>query len=230
MSLVKLADAVKSKLPFFPKSAAAADKEGDVIFRKTVENLMKPKVWTFGAFRHYNEKSLELLGGTGFKGWIQKNQKNPVLDQTRLKIKILSCMNPFELSSNHKSVFTPESIRALAESSGATEEDVKELIKEHDILRGDRRWYQIRLQFRRDLPRSIEEKEILAKRDRPLSETEKDLNEKTKDFQLAQMKQRKNYTPPARRPHHQFSNKSATARKWSENSVRLPGKSPWGEF
>ena len=182
--------------------------ESEEIFRKTVENVMSSPLWTFGAFRFYQEKTLELLGGTGLKGWLQKNQKNPILDETRLKIRILSKMTPFELGSNHKSIFTRESISQLAKSAETTARIVEDLLKEHDILRADRKWYQIRSQFRRDLPRTPEEKELLAKRDRPWSQTEKEEQKLGRENMIEKLKQRRQLKNQPRRPHHQFSKQS----------------------
>lgn len=146
-----------------------------------------------------------MLGGTGFKGWLQKNQKNPILDETRLKIKILSKMTPYELASNHKSIFTRESIAQIAKSAETTPRIVEDLLKEHDILRADRKWYQIRSQFRRDLPRTPEEKELLAKRDRPWSQTEKEEQKMGREKMIEKLKQRRQLKNQPRRPHHQFS-------------------------
>lgn len=193
--------------------------ESEEMFRKTVDHLMSAPLWTFGAFRHYQEKMLELLGGTGFKGWLQKNQKNPILDETRLKIRILAKMTPFELASNHKSVFTHETIQQLAKAADTTPRIVEELLKEHDILRADRRWYQIRSQFRRELPRTPEDKEILAKRDRPWSETEKEEQKEGREKMIEQLKERRQLKNPPRRPHHQFS-KSPDEDKWTARSNR----------
>jgi len=230
MSLVsRLPRILKKIMPASPaEKVRAGEISAEKVFSETIETLLKPKIWTFGAFRFYNEKMLEILGGTGFKGYLQKNQKNPVLDQTRLKIKILEAMTPFEISSNHKSVFTETSIAQIAQVSGARPADVREVIDEHDILRADRRWYQIRQQFRRALPRSVEEKEFLAKRDRPLSETEKEGNKAQRERQVELVKKRKNYTPPPRRPHAQFTPQSELAEKWSLKSVRVPGTWPFG--
>ena len=236
MSIIPFAQKLKEKVPkalapIFPKTAAEkardAQKASDKLFRQTQDDLMAAKLWTFGAFRHYQEKTLEAMGGTGFKGWLQKNQKNSTIEQTALKIKILSCMTPYELASNHKSVFTPESKRSLAQAAGVTPDSIEELLNEHDFNRADRRWYQIRQQFRRPLPRSPEEKEFLAKRDRHFSETENKFVEDGRAKKIEKLKQRGQYRPPHRRPDHQFEKNSEPNRA---KSVRLPGVSPFSKF
>ena len=170
----KLSDLTAFVRPSTPEEKQAqSEKENDEIFTKSAEYLLERPVWTFGAYRHYQERMLELLGGTGFKGWISKDQPNPLLDKTKQTIRILSRMNPFELASNHKSAFTAQALRDIAEAAGVKEAAVREVLLEHDMLRADRRWYQIRTQFGRPLPRCSEEKNNLALFDRPISQSEK---------------------------------------------------------
>ena len=47
-----------------------------------------------------------------------------------------------------------------------------QLLDTHDMLRGDRRWYQIREQFGRRLPTSFEDRKQLAIWDRPRCRTD----------------------------------------------------------
>ena len=171
----KLSDLTAFVRPSTPEEKQAqSEKENDEIFTKSAEYLLERPVWTFGAYRHYQERMLELLGGTGFKGWISKDQPNPLLDKTKQTIRVLSRMNSFELASNHKSAFTAQALRDIAEAAGVEEAAVREVLLEHDMLRADRRWYQIRTQFGRPLPRCSEEKNNLALFDRPISQSEKE--------------------------------------------------------
>merc|ERR1719181_1048225 len=86
-------------------------------------------------------------------------------------------MTPVELASNHKRVFTKEAIKLIAEKSGQKEQFVHQVIMEHDILRADRRWYQILQQFDRPLPKTFEDRQFMAEFDRPVSETEKEVRQ-----------------------------------------------------
>ena len=216
---------VKSALaPILPSSpeqkALKADADARKLFRESMDNLMSAPLWTFGAFRHYQERMLELLGGVGFKGWVQRNQKNPLLDRTRRSIAILSAMNPYELASNHKSVFSSESKRLIAEKAGVPVKLVEELIAEHDMLRGDRRWYQIRQQFGRDLPKSAEEREILAQRDRPLSQTEKEVLRDQKAKSIAKQKDTLRLTKPKPIQGLYFRHASKGFDRWRKHTPR----------
>ena len=136
-------------------------------------------------------------------------------------------MNAYELASNHKSVFTYDAIGNIAKAANSTPKVVNQLIDEHDSLRGDRRWYQIREQFGRDLPASPEAKEILARRDRPRAQVEKEQQEKQMKHLMNTLKQRKLTTQPTPRRHHRFSRgKTGKEDRWSVFSYRSGGGSP----
>ena len=143
------------------------------VFSESIKFLLERDLWTFGALRHYQERMLELTGGTSLQSRLQGD--NEIVKKIKTNIRILDTMDPFELASNHKDIFTPLSKRLIAEKANVEEDAVENLIREHDMLRADRRWYKIRQQFNRPLPRTSEEREILATRDRPLSQTEKEL-------------------------------------------------------
>jgi hypothetical protein len=114
--------------------------------------------------RHYQERMLELTGGNSLRSRLQGD--NEVTQKIKKNIRILDAMDSFELASNHKDIFTPSSQKLIAEKANVELDSVESLIREHDMLRADCRWYKIRQQFNRPLPRS-EEREILATRDRP---------------------------------------------------------------
>eukprot|EP00913_Durusdinium_trenchii_P014969 g14041.t1 len=86
-------------------------------------------------------------------------------------------MTPVELASNHKSVFNSRSIALIAEKSNTTVKFVNQVILEHDVLRADRRWYQILAQFDRPQPKSFEDRSFMAEYDRPFSQSEDDMRE-----------------------------------------------------
>merc|ERR1712072_975537 len=93
------------------------------------------------------------------------------------ELKVLEAMTPVEMASNHKSVFTSEAVKLIAEKSGQKETFVLQVIMEHDILRADRRWYKILEQFDRPLPKTFEDRQFYAEFDRPVSETEREIRQ-----------------------------------------------------
>ncbi len=177
------------------EKAKKQEEETTEVFKKSIDFLMARELWTFGAFRHYQERMLQVTGGTGVKALLQG--ENEVVKRIKTNIRILEAMNVYELASNHKDVFTIHSKRLIAEKANVTLEAVDNLIREHDMLRADRRWYKIRKQFNRPLPRTAEEREVLATRDRPLSETEKEILKSESKKQIAKHMNKKKITQPS---------------------------------
>jgi len=171
---------------------------GVEVFRKMQSKLLQGDLWTFDAFRMYNLELYDLYGGN--KGKAKPVQKKNELDEDygerlktweqdlaksqdpsirvlRQKIRILDAMNPVELASNHKSIFTRSAKRLIAQKANVPYKEVEALILEHDGLRADRKWYQTRLAMNRELPSTMEERERWATLDRPFSRTEIELAE-----------------------------------------------------
>lgn len=145
-------------------------------YRKAVEILMEPERWTFGHFANYQSKMVEIVGGGA--AWRRAlDRDNPILQQFEKELRVLDAMTPVELASNHKSVFTTDSKKLIAEKSEASVKFVDEVIRDHDILRADRRWYKIRKQFGKPLPKDFEDRSHMSRFDRPPSETEKEIME-----------------------------------------------------
>merc|ERR1719160_1507554 len=99
-------------------------------------------------------------------------------------------MTPAELASNHKSVFTKEAIKLIAEKAEADRSFVNNVLDTHDMLRADRRWYMIRQQFGKALPRSFEDREFLAEYDRPFSQTERKRRKEYIDSEQEKMQEK----------------------------------------
>jgi hypothetical protein len=159
---------------FLPsKSKQPQQKESEQAFRKSQEFLLAPPLWTYGAMRHYQEQMLELVGANKLQSKV--TGEGEMAKKLRKNIRMLEAMDAYELASNHKDVFTKLSQQLIAEKANVEVKDIENLIQEHDMLRADRRWYKIRMQFKRPLPRTADEREVMATRDRPLSETEKTL-------------------------------------------------------
>mmetsp|Transcript_175126 Transcript_175126/g.561623 ORF Transcript_175126/g.561623 Transcript_175126/m.561623 type:complete len:353 (+) Transcript_175126:76-1134(+) len=138
--------------------------------------LMEPVTWTFGNMQAYQRKVLELAGATGWRRRISSD--DPSILHLEKELRVLEAMTPAELMSNHKNVFTEDSKKLIAEKSGATVKYVESVIMEHDILRADRRWYKILMQFGRQLPTSFEDRSFMGESDRPFSESEREYQEK----------------------------------------------------
>ena len=155
---------------------------GAEAFQKSISHLLAAPLWTYGAMRHYQEQMLELTGAHSLQSRV--SGESELTRKLRKNIKILEAMSARELASNHKEVFTAMDRRLIAEKAGVELDAVDNLIREHDMLRADRRWYKIRMQFNRPLPRTPEEREVLATRDRPLSETEKQILKEEQNKQV----------------------------------------------
>merc|ERR1719375_1574481 len=123
----------------------------------------------------YQRKILDLMGAYGWRRKIQAD--DPSIQHLEKELRVLEAMTPVELASNHKSVFTKESIKLIAEKSGTKESFVNQVIMEHDILRADRKWYKILEQFNRPVPKTFEDRQYYAEFDRPMSETENEIRQ-----------------------------------------------------
>ena len=169
---------------------------GNEIFTQMQHQLLAGQHWTFDAFRMYNVKLYELYGGNKGKAkpGRRKDERDedyaeriaiweadvlkkldPSVRALRLKIKILDCMNPVELASNHKSIFPLSARRLIANKAKVPLKELDALLLEHDGLRADRKWYQTRLGFNLPLPATMEERDRLATLDRPFSRSEMEL-------------------------------------------------------
>ncbi|KAF4692263.1 hypothetical protein FOZ60_013799 [Perkinsus olseni] len=107
-------------------------------YRYMVEELMKPQMWTYGAFKNYQEKVLEASGAHSMRA--KFSEESAGIEHIKKGIKVLAAMNPIELASNHRDVFTERSRKLIAEKAGVSKEFVNQVILEHDALRGDRKW------------------------------------------------------------------------------------------
>lgn len=151
--------------------------------------LMAGEKWTYGHMAAYQQKVLHLMGGYGWTRKLSGDDQH--IKQLENELKVLEAMSPIELASNHKSVFTPEAIKLIAEKSGQEQKFVNNIILEHDILRADRRWYKILQQFGRQLPKSFEDRQFMAEYDRPFSETEAKMRQDMMDKHTEKAKLKK---------------------------------------
>jgi len=153
-------------------------------FLSSLNLLMASERWTFGAFLAYQRKLVDLMGGNSWRRRLGEQNKD--VEFLEKQLKVLEAMNPVELASNHKSVFTKESIKLISEKSGVdSREFVDRVIFTHDALRADRKWFMIRQQFGKRLPRSMEERAEWAEYDRPPSQSE---NEYRQEYMEKEMK------------------------------------------
>ncbi|CAJ1389397.1 unnamed protein product [Effrenium voratum] len=151
------------------------------IFNEAKRFMMEPEMWTFGSMLAYQRKLMDLLGAHSFRRRFATD--DPSLAYLEKALRVLEAMTPVELASNHKRVFTPQAIELIGEKSNTSARFVKQVILEHDILRGDRRWYQILAQFDRPQPQSFEDRSFMAEYDRPFSETEIEMRQEMMDKQ-----------------------------------------------
>mmetsp|Transcript_67374 Transcript_67374/g.121404 ORF Transcript_67374/g.121404 Transcript_67374/m.121404 type:complete len:361 (-) Transcript_67374:70-1152(-) len=149
------------------------------IFGEAVKFLMIGERWTYGNMLAYQRKVLDLMGAHSFMRRFQGD--DPSVAHLEKELRVLEAMTPVELASNHKSIFTKEVVKLIAEKSGATVKFVDQVILEHDILRADRRWYQILKQFDRPMPQSFEDRSFMAEYDRPFSNSEIDYRQEMMD-------------------------------------------------
>mmetsp|Transcript_59799 Transcript_59799/g.142366 ORF Transcript_59799/g.142366 Transcript_59799/m.142366 type:complete len:346 (+) Transcript_59799:66-1103(+) len=160
-----------------------SEKEQQInVYEAARDLLMAPERWTYGNMLAYQRKLLELLGGTGWRARFNRDETS--IKHLMRELRVLEAMNPVELASNHKSVFTKQSIDLIAEKSKTRAEFVRQVIFEHDVLRGDRRWYQIRQQFGQPLPRTLEDRQFMAEYDRPFCESEREYRQDLIDREM----------------------------------------------
>merc|ERR1719447_1828412 len=87
---------------------------------------------------------------------------------------------------------------------------------EHDILRADRRWYQIRMQFNKPLPQSFDDRSHMGEYDRPFSESEIEHQEEMMEKQA----QGKSRQAPPRMHAVYFRQPSCGGNRWSTKPPR----------
>lgn len=150
-------------------------KQAEEFFDESRRFLMAPEKWTYGNMLAYQRKVLDKMGAFSWRRRLQAD--DPSIQHLEKELKVLEAMTPVELASNHKSVFTREAIKLIAEKASATDRFVNSVIMQHDILRADRRWYMILEQFGKTLPRDFEDRQYMAEYDRPFSETETEMRE-----------------------------------------------------
>lgn len=194
-------------------------RQQEEVFEESRRFLMEPERWTFGNMAAYQRKVLELMGATGWRRRFTAD--DPSITHLEKELKVLEAMTPVELMSNHKRVFTHEAKKLIAEKSGTTEKFVEQVFLEHDILRADRKWYMIREQFGKPLPKSFEDRQLMAEYDRPYSETEAEMRDEMVE------KQRKSMSREApKRLHHIFyRHPTCGGNRWS---IRPPKWYPVG--
>jgi hypothetical protein len=209
---------------------------GVEVYRKMQSKLLEGELWTFYAFRMYNLQLYDLYGGN--KGKAKPEQKRDELDEDyagrlkkweqdlaksqdpairsiRQKLRILDAMNPVELASNHKSIFTRSAKKLIAQKAKVAFKDVDELLLEHDGLRADRKWFMTRQALNLPLPSTMEERERWATLDRPFSRTEMEL---AKAHQEERMKSARRKTKaPKRITSYVFRTPSKGISRWNRN-------------
>lgn len=208
---------------------------GNLVFVQMRDMLLSGKFWTFDAFRMYNVRLFELYGGNkGAKA--RPTQKKNELDSEfaertakwesdlvkkldpsvralRQKIQILDCMNAVELASNHKSIFSRLDRKLIAKRSGVTLKEIDALLLEHDGLRADRKWYQIRQTMNLPLPATMEERDRLSTLDRPFSRSESQLGKQHQDQKRKSAK--RSQISPKRISSYVFRTPSKRISRWN---------------
>merc|ERR1719160_1740647 len=150
----------------------------------------------------------------GAYGWRRRLQgDDPAIQHLEKELKVLEAMTPVEMASNHKSVFTRESVKLIAEKSGQREQFVYQVIMEHDVLRADRRWYKILQQFNRPIPKTFEDRQFYAEFDRPFSETEREIRQKMLETEERRSKDRNQ--KPRRYKNIWYRHPSCGGNRWS---------------
>lgn len=207
---------------------------GNEIFKKMQNQLLQGQFWTFDAFRRYNVVLFDLYGGN--KGKAKPVPKKDELDSEyaarvsdwetamlkkldpsvralRQKIKVLDCLNPIELASNHKSVFSRHARKLIANKAKVPLKEVDSIILEHDGLRADRKWYQTRMAFKLPLPSTMEEREKWSSLDRPFSRSEMELGKKHQE--RTRMSAQRSQLSPKRITSYVFRTPSKGISRWS---------------
>lgn len=149
---------------------------------------MAPERWTYGHMAGYQSKLLDLMGANGWRRKISADDPN--IKHLEKEMRVLNAMTAIELGSNHKDVFSLDSKKLIAEKAGTNVKYVDDVLLEHDVLRGDRKWYMIRQQFGKALPKSFEDRQIMAEYDRPFSESEKEQRDKMYEDEEKKMSDR----------------------------------------
>jgi len=186
------------------------------VFTECVKYLMEGTRWTFGNMAAYQRKVLDLIGATGWRRRFSSD--DPSVLHLEKELRVLDAMTPVELASNHKSVFTREAKKMIAEKANVSEKFVDQVIIEHDVLRGDRRWYMILKQFDKPLPRTFQDRQFLAEFDRPLSASEAEMRQKMIDDETSKMVAR-GYKP--KRTHYIYYRKpTCGGNRWSTRPPR----------
>jgi hypothetical protein len=186
------------------------------IFQESVRFLMEGKIWTYGNYAAYQRKLLDLMGALGWRRRLSDGDAS--VQHLEKTLKVLEAMTPVELASNHKSVFTREAVRMIAERSGTTVKFTDQIILEHDILRGDRKWYKIRQQFGKPLPRSFEDRQLMGEYDRPFSESEQELRDDM--IKKEQSKSESSVIKPKRVLNVFYRRPSCGGNRWSTRTPR----------
>lgn len=184
------------------------------IFEQARSFMMEPELWTYGNMAAYQRKVLELAGATGWRRRFSADE--PSILHLEKELRVLEAMTPTELQSNHKSVFTKEAKKLIAEKAGCTVRYVDQVLLEHDILRADRRWYKIRLQFKKPLPATFEDRAHMGEYDRPFSETELEMQEEMMEKQRRNFRHKK----PPRFNCVYFRKPSCGGNRWSARPPR----------
>jgi hypothetical protein len=209
---------------------------GFEVFKKMQTKLMEGDIWTFDAFRMHNLQLYDLYGGNKgkakpvqkkneldddyaerLKKWEQDLAKSqdPSIRVIRQKIRILDAMNPVELASNHKSIFTRTAKKLIAQRAGVPLKEIDALILEHDGLRADRKWYQTRLAMNLPLPETMEERERWATLDRPYSRSEMELAEAHQERRMQSAK--RSGKAPKRISSYVFRTPSKGISRWNRD-------------
>lgn len=191
-------------------------RQANEIFEESRKILMAPDRWTYGNMAAYQMKLLDLMGAYGWRRRL--SQDDPNIQRLEKELKVLEAMTPVELASNHKSVFSREAIKLIGEKSGTSEKFVNEVIMEHDILRGDRRWYKILEQFKRPLPKNFDDRQHMAEYDRPFSETERQIRQDMIDRETRITTERR--IKPKRMKSIYFRQPSCGGNRWSTRAPR----------
>jgi hypothetical protein len=148
------------------------------------EATLAPKVWTYGAMLEWTDKILDLSGSTGVRGKMStKTQEVENLEKSK---RVLEAMTTAELASNDKRVFTHEALKLIAKKAEADLDYVNQVLTQHDMLRGDRRWMQIRKQYGRPFPATWSDRQLEAEFDRPPSKSEKDYHKRQQELMMFQ--------------------------------------------
>mmetsp|Transcript_79677 Transcript_79677/g.165525 ORF Transcript_79677/g.165525 Transcript_79677/m.165525 type:complete len:358 (-) Transcript_79677:218-1291(-) len=179
------------------------------VYAAATKLLLEPKLWTYGSMVGYQRKLLDLVGAHSWRRRLSNDDPN--LLHLEKELRVLEAMTPIELMSNHKSVFTKESLKLIAEKADCTVKFVENVITNHDVLRGDRRWYQILKQFGRPLPTSFEDRGLWGQYDRPFSEKEQELRNEMMEKHREKMMKGK----PPRQHNVFFRQPSIGGNQWS---------------